>query len=107
MSADPSPASRKPVQVQSDATEAALAEILREVPRAIAEALNRFHTELDDLLLEHAGLWVAFGPKGRIAFAESKRELCQRCLLQGLNDDEYLIRKVAPVDDEIEVLWNA
>jgi hypothetical protein len=88
------------------AHEAAIAEILKEIPPAISAALQHFHADLDALLRDHAGKWVAYGREGRIAFGDSQRVLNVQCLDAGLNEDDFIVCKIEPFDDAIEVLYD-
>jgi hypothetical protein len=85
---------------------AALAEILREIPPGIAQGMQKFNDDLEELLQEHRGEWVAYGAQGRIALGQSKRAIYQHCLDLGLNERDFIVQKVLPKDDDaIEVLY--
>jgi hypothetical protein len=85
----------------------ALAEIMREVPPAISQAMNRFRTHLPELMQEHPGKWAAYGPEGEIAIGDSQRSIYQQCLQKGLKEDEFVVCRIEVADDQIEVLWDA
>jgi hypothetical protein len=106
MSTSPTPYTSRTPANSADFDTALVAEILREIPPAISEALNRFTSDLPELLREHDGKWAAYGRQGRIALGDSKARLYRDCLNDGFKEKEFIVRKIQPVADDIEVLFD-
>src|SRR5205823_3818028 len=68
----------------------------RPVPPLIQRGQEAFRRDLPELLEKHAGKWVAYSGDRPLGVARSKRELYQRCLRQGLNHDEFVVRGIEP-----------
>ncbi|MBW3596860.1 MAG: hypothetical protein KY475_06235 [Planctomycetes bacterium] len=56
--------------------------IQREIPPALAAAIDRFRADLDELLRNHSGKWAGYGPDGQIALGWSKRSVHQPVWMQ-------------------------
>jgi hypothetical protein len=82
------------------------AQILREIPPSLAASLERFRDDLEELLQDHAGQFAAYGPDGRIALGPSKMDVYQQCRRSGREPTEFIVRKIQPSDDQIEVLFD-
>ncbi|MFI5456943.1 MAG: hypothetical protein ACHRXM_15970 [Isosphaerales bacterium] len=75
----------------------------REVPPLIQRGQEVFHRDLPQLLKEHGGKWVAYSGDRQLGVGRSQRELYQRCLRQGLNRDEFVVRGIGPeMPDELD-----
>jgi transcriptional regulator with XRE-family HTH domain len=62
----------------------------------IWEAERAFHRDLELLLKERAGQWVAYHGAKKIAFGASKRQLYELCLSHGIPRCELLILCIEP-----------
>jgi hypothetical protein len=73
----------------------------RGVPPLIARAQIQFRRDLPELIDSHAGDWVAYSGEERIGVGPSEKELVLRCVRQGLRDDQFVVRAIAPEAEEI------
>ena len=67
----------------------------------IQQAHEAFRRDLDHLLEERPGQWVAYNGSERIGAAPTKPELYQECLRRGLKRGEFLARSIEPELGEI------
>ena len=74
--------------------------IAKGVPPLIARR-NQFRRDLPELIGSHAGNWVAYSGEERIGVGPSEKEIVRRCVRQGLRDDEFVVRAIAPEVEEI------
>ena len=70
----------------------------------IRQANRIFGEELDQLLRESPGHWVAYHGKTQLGVASVKQDLLQSCYAQGLSDNEIFIARIQPVEP-IQVTW--
>jgi hypothetical protein len=70
------------------------------IPPMIQEANDAFDRDLPELLRTHENKWVAYRGSQRIGFGKTKTELYQRCLNDGIPENELLVRCVEPFEDE-------
>ena len=82
---------------QTDA-EASVSPILR-------RSFDAFYRNLPELLKTHCRQWVAFHGDECIGFARTQTELYQRCLRQGLKEDEFEVLLISPMalDDRKDI----
>jgi len=90
---DPSHPVEDDVRSQDDT---GLSWVDRPVPPLIQRGQEAFRRDLPRLLEKHAGQWVAYSGDRQLGIARSKRELYQRCLRQGLGDEEFVVRGIEP-----------
>jgi hypothetical protein len=69
----------------------------------IEEGHSAFRQDLDQLLRERRGQWVAYHGRRQVGFAATKAELYQECLRNGLKPGEFLVRSIEPELEEIVI----
>jgi tRNA A-37 threonylcarbamoyl transferase component Bud32 len=72
-----------------------------QVPAGVEQAQRAFRRDLPELLRKQPGLWVAYAGNRQLGFAPTKTELYQKCLAQGLDRSEFIVRCIEPESDEL------
>jgi hypothetical protein len=65
-------------------------------PAGIVQAAGAFRRELNDLLPEHHGKWVAYHLDRRIGIGPSKSQLYRKCLELGFSQGDFIVRRIVP-----------
>jgi hypothetical protein len=89
MNTNPSGSGDDGVAHAQAASESAEEEIV--IPPMITLAEETFLRELPELLKLHYGEWVAYHGDKRYGFAKNKTPLHQRCVDDGLPEDEFIV----------------
>jgi hypothetical protein len=74
------------------------------------QAQAAFYRNLPELLKTHDRQWVAYHGEECIGFARTQTKLYERCLRQGLKEDEFylgFISEAAYADmEEVDIPWD-
>jgi hypothetical protein len=100
------PADRSPSAAKRDQEQATAGELSPQgelasqscsfVSPLIQRAEDAFRRDLQQLLDERPGQWVAYHGDQRIGFAATKQQLYRECLARGLPRGEFLILSIEP-----------
>jgi hypothetical protein len=66
----------------------------REISPLIQQAEAAFRRDLEQLLKERPGQWVAYRGEKPVAFADDDFELARECLDRGISRSEFIIRLI-------------
>lgn len=70
----------------------------------IAQAQGAFRRDLDQLLQERPGQWVAYHGEQCVGFGPTKTRLYQECLQRGYELGHFVVRFIQPPTDEGDFL---
>jgi hypothetical protein len=65
------------------------------------QALLAFWRDLPQLIQERPWQWVAYHGDRQLGFADTRVELWQECLRQGLQEGEFIVRSIEPEDQDL------
>ncbi len=66
----------------------------------ITHAQSTFRRDLDQLLRERPGQWVAYHGEQRLGFGPTKTRLYQECVSRGYGPGQFVVRFIQPPADE-------
>ncbi len=66
------------------------------VPPIIRQALAAYRRDLEQLLRERPGQWVAYHGDRRLGFARTITQLYEECQRQGYAPEQFLVRCIEP-----------
>jgi hypothetical protein len=73
----------------------------------LQEGIQSFQHDFQEISNTNPGQWVAYRGAERVGFGESKVELLNRCLRQGLRYEELLVRMIQPDIPPATITWSS